>query len=255
MATPPSHLHTFLPDTSRLKLKSFEHPDSGQALIFATTNGVTANCPSCQHLSQSLHSRYWRVLRDLPWQGSSVELRLDVRRFRRRTRECPRVTFGETLPTVARRYGRQTSRLSETVRLIGYVLGGEAGARLFPCSLISCQIVVALWQPSFHLRCRNGWNLLTLRLATGDLREVALAVPGARSSKKGGQCQCEAIRFSSPCFSSRLASIFARYVALKRALGRRFDLVSYALFSGSIPLRPLPKIPGSRLGRVLDMVS
>lgn len=31
---------------------------------------------------------------------------------------------------VSPRYGRQTSRLSETIRLIGYVLGGEAGARL-----------------------------------------------------------------------------------------------------------------------------
>jgi hypothetical protein len=28
------------------------------------------------------------------------------------------------------KYGRQTSRLSEAVRLIGYVLGGEAGSRL-----------------------------------------------------------------------------------------------------------------------------
>jgi hypothetical protein len=31
---------------------------------------------------------------------------------------------------VCSRYGRQTSRFSETIRLIGYVLGGEAGARL-----------------------------------------------------------------------------------------------------------------------------
>jgi transposase len=31
---------------------------------------------------------------------------------------------------VCSRYGRQTSRLSETIRLISYVLGGEAGARL-----------------------------------------------------------------------------------------------------------------------------
>ena len=31
---------------------------------------------------------------------------------------------------VSARYGRQTSRLSETIRLVGYVLGGEAGARL-----------------------------------------------------------------------------------------------------------------------------
>ena len=34
------------------------------------------------------------------------------------------------MPRVCQRYGRQTSRLSETIRLIGYVLGGEAGARL-----------------------------------------------------------------------------------------------------------------------------
>ena len=36
----------------------------------------------------------------------------------------------ESLPLVCRRYGRQASRLSETIRLIGYVLGGEAGSRL-----------------------------------------------------------------------------------------------------------------------------
>ncbi len=42
----------------------------------------------------------------------------------------PRATFAEAVPVVSPKYGRQTSRLSETVRLIGYVLGGEAGARL-----------------------------------------------------------------------------------------------------------------------------
>jgi transposase len=40
------------------------------------------------------------------------------------------MTFVESLPRVAPRYSQQTSRLSETIRLIGYVLGGEAGARL-----------------------------------------------------------------------------------------------------------------------------
>ena len=91
---------------------------------------TVAYCPACRHASRSLHSRYARTLHDLPWQGSMVELRVDVRRFRCRSRNCPRVTFAETLPLVSPRYGRQTSRLSETVRLIGYVLGGEAGARL-----------------------------------------------------------------------------------------------------------------------------
>jgi transposase len=96
----------------------------------AAASSSVAYCPACHHASHSLHSRYSRVLRDLPWQGSPVELRLHVRRFRCRARDCPRVTFSEMLPTVSPRYGRQTCRLSETIRLIGYVLGGEAGARL-----------------------------------------------------------------------------------------------------------------------------
>src|ERR1700674_3792373 len=130
MASPPSRVQALLPDPSCLKLNSVEHQDGGRVLIAAAACGSVAYCPACHHASHSLHSRYSRALHDLPWQGSTVELRLNVRRFRCRTHDCPRVTFTETLPVVSPKYGRQTSRLSETVRLIGYVLGGEAGARL-----------------------------------------------------------------------------------------------------------------------------
>jgi zinc-finger of transposase IS204/IS1001/IS1096/IS1165 len=130
MASPPSHVQALLPDPSCLKLKSVEHQDGDRVLIAAAACGSVAYCPACHHASHSLHSLYSRALHDLPWQGSTVALRLDVRRFRCRTHDCPRVTFAETLPVVSPKYGRQTSRLSETVRLIGYVLGGEAGARL-----------------------------------------------------------------------------------------------------------------------------
>ena len=68
-----------------------------------------------------------------------------------------------------------------------------------------------------------------LRLATGDLREVALAVPGARAGKEG-QVMKGTSAFT-PVFSSRLAPAFARYVDLKRALGRRFDLPARTLQS------------------------
>lgn len=130
MASPPSHVQALLPDPSCLQLNTVEPQHGGRVLITAVASSSVANCPSCHHPSHSLHSRYSRVLRDLPWQGSSVDLRLDVRRFRCRSRDCPRVTFAEALPLVCPRYGRQTNRLSETIRLIGYVLGGEAGARL-----------------------------------------------------------------------------------------------------------------------------
>jgi transposase len=130
MASPPSHVQALLPDPSCLKLNSVEHQDDGRVLIAASAIGSVAYCPACHHPSYSLHSRYSRALRDLPWQGATAELRLDVRRFRCRTRDCARVTFAEALPRVSAKYGRQTARLSETLRLIGYVLGGEAGARL-----------------------------------------------------------------------------------------------------------------------------
>ena len=130
MATPPSHVQALLPDASRLKLNPVEQQDGGRVLITAAAVSSVANCPACQCVSHSLHSRYSRVLRDLPWQGATVVLRLDVRRFRCRAPDCSRVTFTEALPLVSPKYGRQTSRLSETIRLIGYVLGGEAGARL-----------------------------------------------------------------------------------------------------------------------------
>lgn len=130
MAPPPNHLQALLPDPSCLQLNSVEHQRGGRVLITAAASSSVAYCPACHHASHSLHSRYSRLLRDLPWQGSAVDLRLDVRRFRCGARDCPRVTFAEVLPMVCPRYGRQTCRLSETVRLIGYVLGGEAGARL-----------------------------------------------------------------------------------------------------------------------------
>src|SRR3954451_6017044 len=130
MASPPSHVQALLPDPTCLKLSSVEPQADGRVLIVAAAIGSVACCPACHHISHSLHSRYSRTLHDLPWQGSTVELHLEVRRFRCRAHDCPRATFAETLPAVSVKYGRQTSRLSEAVRLIGHVLGGEAGSRL-----------------------------------------------------------------------------------------------------------------------------
>ena len=130
MASPPSHLQALLPDPSCLQLNSVEQQPGGRVRMTVVGTSSAAYCPACHHVSNSLHSRYLRFLRDLPWQGASVDLGLHVRRFRCCFRDCPRRTFVEPLPRVCKRYGRQTSRLSETIRLIGYVLGGEAGARL-----------------------------------------------------------------------------------------------------------------------------
>jgi transposase len=78
--------------------------------------------------SRSVHSRYWRVLRDLPSHGKAVELHVAVRRFRCRDPNCIRKTYVESASCGGETH--QTSRYSETLRMVGYVFGGEAGCRL-----------------------------------------------------------------------------------------------------------------------------
>src|SRR3989442_7880609 len=76
------------------------------------------------------HSHYVRRLQDLPWQGLSVQIHLRVRRFRCRNPDCQRKVFTERVEGVPP-YLRQTSRLAEIVRLVGYVAGGLPRGPLF----------------------------------------------------------------------------------------------------------------------------
>jgi transposase len=66
---------------------------------------------------------------DLPWHGVAVKLELRTRRFRCRNSLCTKRVFCERLPRVVSCYGRKTARLNDALRLIGFLLGGEAGAR------------------------------------------------------------------------------------------------------------------------------
>lgn len=57
-------------------------------------------------------------------------LRVRVRRFRCLNEACPRHTFGEPLPEIARPRARHTERLRTLHQGIGLALGGNPGARL-----------------------------------------------------------------------------------------------------------------------------
>ena len=46
-------------------------------------------------MPQRLHSRYQRILADLPWQGRPVALQVVARRFRCLNPSCARQTFAE----------------------------------------------------------------------------------------------------------------------------------------------------------------
>ena len=87
-------------------------------------------CRACGVRSRSRHSTYLRRLRDLPWQGCEVELRLNARRFRCRNRAGTRKIFAEPIPEVALTRARWTARVSDSIRLIGYTAGGLPGSRI-----------------------------------------------------------------------------------------------------------------------------
>lgn len=70
------------------------------------------------------------TLADLPWNQVRVVLHLQVRKFCSDNLACERRVFTEALPTLAERYARKTKRLQDAVYLLGYALGGEAGARV-----------------------------------------------------------------------------------------------------------------------------
>jgi transposase len=97
--------------------------------IYAESRQSHPPCPLCGSPAQHVQSRYERRLDDLPWHGVAVRLVLRVRRFFCDDECCPRKIFSEPIPAVAPRYARKTARLATALELIGFALGGRAGAR------------------------------------------------------------------------------------------------------------------------------
>ena len=77
-----------------------------------------------------MHSIYTRTVRDLPWSGAPVTLRVHARRFFCRTPTCARRIFCERLPGLVAAGGRRSHGLRVAHRRLGFALGGRPGARL-----------------------------------------------------------------------------------------------------------------------------
>lgn len=121
----PAHL---LADPTSIRLEKIVQDSSSLTLVVAATR-VQAECPRCQRPSSRVHSYYTRSVVDLPWHGVAVKLELRARRFRCKNSLCTKRVFCERLPRVVAYYARKTVRLDDALRLIGFLLGGEAGAR------------------------------------------------------------------------------------------------------------------------------
>lgn len=120
---------SLLPKVPGLKLENAAIDAETVSLTLASTLLPVA-CPICGQDTSRLHSHYGRTVADLPWGGRRVRLSLNVRKFRCSQKGCPRRIFTERLPDLVRSYARKTVRLREIMDLVGFALGGEAGARL-----------------------------------------------------------------------------------------------------------------------------
>src|SRR5215207_8940238 len=119
---------TLLADPEAIRLEKIVPSHSSLTLVVRATR-TQAECPRCQRPSARVHSYYTRKVADLPWHGVAVKLELRTRRFRCRNSLCLTRVFCERLPRVVAHYGRKTVRLDDALRPIGFLLGGEAGAR------------------------------------------------------------------------------------------------------------------------------
>src|SRR5579871_855792 len=99
--------------------------------IVVHMNALAANarCRTCGNTSERIHSHYQRTLADLPWAHCPVRIQIQLRKFFCDNSDCKRRIFTEPIPDVAARYARKTQRLQNELYLIGYSLGGRAGAR------------------------------------------------------------------------------------------------------------------------------
>lgn len=107
------------------------HGDEGGVAAVARSRDLGSVCAGCGKLSRRIHSRYIRLLSDLPAHGRCVEISLTVRRFRCGNHICPRVIFAERFgEDIVAPYAHRTARLQTIVHHLGLALGGHPGQGL-----------------------------------------------------------------------------------------------------------------------------
>jgi transposase len=128
---------TFLPELPGFCVEQITRIENG-LVITARVTSPTACCPNCQQPSTRVHSYYTRSPLDLPSSGRPVSLVLHVRHFRCANAVCPRKTFAERLPNLLLPHAQRTSRLRESLRALGEVVSGEAGAKVSKRQGMAC---------------------------------------------------------------------------------------------------------------------
>jgi transposase len=91
---------------------------------------ISSYCPLCHTISTKIHSRYLRMIGDLPVSGKIAKLRLQVRKFFCVNLDCSRKIFTERFKEQLNSYSRRFERLNELITSIGLELGGNVAQRI-----------------------------------------------------------------------------------------------------------------------------
>ncbi len=106
------------------------HQCADAIVVAAYGRSPDGRCPECGRASRRIHSRYPRMIADLPCAGRRIKLHLTVRRFVCSATNCHRKIFAERFGDgVVRPMARRTARLDCLVRHLALALGGRPAAR------------------------------------------------------------------------------------------------------------------------------
>ncbi len=101
-------------------------------IVEAAARRGRSPCPSCQTLSDRVHSHYTRTVADLPCCGRHVILRLHVRKWRCTNAGCPQRIFTERFPDYLQPWARKTLRVAHLIAALGLAEGGRAAGSAGP---------------------------------------------------------------------------------------------------------------------------
>jgi transposase len=138
----------------------------GDRWMFSAVASETGSCPGCGKLSKRRHSRYFRLLQDLPVQGAAVTVKLRMSCWRCLNGNCERRTFADQPSETVSRYVRRTCRIAELVHLFGHGVGGKPGERLLKRLGIAVSNGSILRQ--LTRRVAGRCDLMTVRVAGID---------------------------------------------------------------------------------------
>lgn len=98
--------------------------------ITAVSTQSNPCCPLCGTPASRVHSRYTRLIADLPCGGQPIRIQLQVRKCFCEVSTCARKIFTERLTPFVDAFARVTQRLFQIVQIVGLATGGRLGVRV-----------------------------------------------------------------------------------------------------------------------------